>query len=123
MSRAQLFSDENAQRRTVNSWTEAASATHDDAVATREGVSNVHHHVTGIHAGFTSSGGLQTQATTLTLTLGADTGDTLEFVVVDAFTMSFDPPLRCPEGEDVVATLADGGSNVVGAVVLVGFSL
>jgi hypothetical protein len=121
MSRGAIFHDENAQRRVMSTWTEVDSGTHEAAVATKEGSAGQSHYVTSVH--FSFSGAAVSTPVAASLALG-EYGDVLAFGVAgQGRDVRFDPPLVIEDGEDVVATLGDGGASAVGSVVMVGFTL
>jgi hypothetical protein len=120
-SKAELFSGDNAGKRTVDTWTEAASSSNDVATIDRAGVENKHLHLTGVSASFIGASA-KTSVSTLTITLGY-LGTELVYSVVQERDLTFDPPLRLPEGADLEITLSGGGSGQVGHIQAHGFTL
>lgn len=100
------------------SWIVAANATNAAATATRAApTGGISHYVTGIAASFSAS------ATGVMLVLNQGATEIGRWYVHDVFALVFPSPIKVDPARAVSLVLSAGGSGVVGAVTMNGYTL
>lgn len=100
-----------------HSWMAVDTATNDVATATRAAVSGLQHYITGIYGSFSAS------ASAKQMTLKEGSTELGRWYIYDNAGITFESPIKLDPSTAANLTLAAGGSTIVGAAVITGYTL